>query len=408
MNKTLVIFTHGAPYANGENAFLMPELPLLAERFQRVLLVPDCHKSDTEPPRLPQNVDVCTFRHQHKRNRFLALLCGLLSFKWLSECSCIFSRTKFLALLEYIAEVEDFKGYFRSLVRRLDLDIPNTLFYTFWMTHESSGLAELTEENPRMSFVTRAHGYDLYDYRVLYRSRRYRRMTLRTAKGVFCCSKDGARYLNKHYPGHAGKVQVAYLGFNASYGEPCAFAQNANVLRLVTVANLVPVKQHVKFICALQTYARRHPKIKIVYDIIGEGPERDNIVKAIEPKIKNLAIELLGQQPHDKVLSRYTTTMYDLFVLPSQSEGLSVAVMEAMAYGIPALVTKVGGMPELVVGGDTGFLISKEFLEDEVCLSLEMYVKSDKQLLRSRARQIVAECFNESSCRREFVEAICI
>jgi L-malate glycosyltransferase len=47
----------------------------------------------------------------------------------------------------------------------------------------------------------------------------------------------------------------------------------------------------------------------------------------------------------------------DIFVLPSRSEGFSNALLEAMSFGLPCVVTRVGGNPEVVVDGETGFLI---------------------------------------------------
>lgn len=49
--------------------------------------------------------------------------------------------------------------------------------------------------------------------------------------------------------------------------------------------------------------------------------------------------------------------LIDVFVLPSLSEGLSLAILEAMAAGKPVVATQVGGNPELVLDGETGFLV---------------------------------------------------
>ncbi len=53
-------------------------------------------------------------------------------------------------------------------------------------------------------------------------------------------------------------------------------------------------------------------------------------------------------------------SVLDAFVLPSLSEGLSLALLEAMASGKPVVATAVGGTPELVDQGQTGFLVSSE------------------------------------------------
>ena len=50
-------------------------------------------------------------------------------------------------------------------------------------------------------------------------------------------------------------------------------------------------------------------------------------------------------------------TAFDVFCLPSLYEGLPVALLEAMALGVPTVATGVGGVPELIKDGDTGLLV---------------------------------------------------
>ena len=65
------------------------------------------------------------------------------------------------------------------------------------------------------------------------------------------------------------------------------------------------------------------------------------------------AVHLLGRRADmPEVL-----TMLDVFVLPSESEGMSNAILEAMAMGLPVVVTSVGGAPEVVEEGRSGFLV---------------------------------------------------
>jgi glycosyltransferase involved in cell wall biosynthesis len=85
--------------------------------------------------------------------------------------------------------------------------------------------------------------------------------------------------------------------------------------------------------------------------VVGDGPER----RSLELLAKNLTnVTFVGQVPPAGVsdyLQRART-----FVLPSFSEGSPNVVLEAMAHGVPTIATEVGGIPDLIQHGETGFL----------------------------------------------------
>ena len=64
-----------------------------------------------------------------------------------------------------------------------------------------------------------------------------------------------------------------------------------------------------------------------------------------------------GALPHGEVLRYYRTHPVDLFVLVSSREGLPVSVMEALSFGVPAVVTDVGGCTELIRDGENGYVL---------------------------------------------------
>jgi glycosyltransferase involved in cell wall biosynthesis len=88
--------------------------------------------------------------------------------------------------------------------------------------------------------------------------------------------------------------------------------------------------------------------------LVGDGPERS----ALESRALQLGIgphiEFLGlRRDISQILSRF-----DVFVLPSLREGLPNAVLEAMAWGLPVVATRVGGVPEVVTASETGLLVA--------------------------------------------------
>ena len=87
--------------------------------------------------------------------------------------------------------------------------------------------------------------------------------------------------------------------------------------------------------------------------IVGEGPDRAELESEIGRLGIGDRVHLLGERRDvPELLARA-----DVFVLSSASEGMPVSVLEAMAAGLPVVGSKVGGIPELVVDGETGLLV---------------------------------------------------
>jgi glycosyltransferase involved in cell wall biosynthesis len=126
-------------------------------------------------------------------------------------------------------------------------------------------------------------------------------------------------------------------------------------------ARLVAVKGHHCLIAASSLLARRGAAFELW--LAGEGPERASIERQVTSLGLGRAVRLLGTVPHDELMQLYRERRADCVVLPSLDlgqglhEGLSVALVEAMAHGIPAIGTCTGGLPELL-GGGAGVLVA--------------------------------------------------
>lgn len=120
------------------------------------------------------------------------------------------------------------------------------------------------------------------------------------------------------------------------------------------VGSLYPVKGHKYLLEAVPTILKTYPRTTFI--IIGRGElevalKEETARLGLEPKVRFLGL----RQDVPRLLA-----LMDVFVLPSLSEGLSMALLEAMAAGKPAVATNVGGNPELVVQGETGLLVPSE------------------------------------------------
>jgi glycosyltransferase involved in cell wall biosynthesis len=120
--------------------------------------------------------------------------------------------------------------------------------------------------------------------------------------------------------------------------------------KVVVVANLRPEKGHDLLIDASVDILRAVPDA--TFDIVGSGSELEPLLARAHARGVAAAFRFLGHQ--DDVPEQLADA--DIFVLPSRSEALPNAVLEAMATGLPIVTTAVGGMLELIEHGRTGLL----------------------------------------------------
>lgn len=111
---------------------------------------------------------------------------------------------------------------------------------------------------------------------------------------------------------------------------------------LVTVARLSEVKNHAGLLRAVAAAKDQVEHLRLL--VIGDGPLREDLKSLADKLGLNGIVEFLGER--SDVGSWLQSS--DVFVLPSNSEGLPISVLEAMAAGLPLLVTAVGGMTEMV------------------------------------------------------------
>ncbi len=115
------------------------------------------------------------------------------------------------------------------------------------------------------------------------------------------------------------------------------------------VSNLRPVKR-IDDVIKIFAKILKHQKAKLI--VIGDGPERDKAVNiALELGVRHQIIFMGKSNDIEKILC-----FSDLFLLPSEKESFGLAALEAMAHGVPVISTNTGGLPEVNIQGESGYL----------------------------------------------------
>jgi len=151
-------------------------------------------------------------------------------------------------------------------------------------------------------------------------------------------------------PDHWDKLRIIHCGV-----DPDRYAKGARPDRptLLFVGRLAGVKGVPVLFEALQTVVQDHPDLQL--RLIGDGPERAKLEATAKDMGLAENLEFCGYQSQAAVAEALATT--DVFVLPSFAEGVPVVLMEAMASEVPVVTSRVAGVPELVVDGQSGLLL---------------------------------------------------
>ncbi len=108
--------------------------------------------------------------------------------------------------------------------------------------------------------------------------------------------------------------------------------------------------------------------------LIGDGPERPAIEKLCRELASCDSIRFLGKQEAiEEILS-----VCDLFIMPSETESFGLAALEAMACQVPVISTNSGGMPELNIHGETGYLSDVGDVDDMAAHAIDLLTDESK------------------------------
>lgn len=154
-------------------------------------------------------------------------------------------------------------------------------------------------------------------------------------------------------------------------------------------------KGHQELFGALALLRERQPFRAL---IVGGGRRQAEMAQLVTELGIDHLVHFLGNRTD---VPRLLAAM-DLFVLPSHSEGVSLAVLEAMAAGLPVIVSRVGGLPEIVHDGDTGLLIPPRDVQALAAALKRLLADPDwARSLGQRGRDYVREHFSRDRLRRD-------
>jgi len=172
-------------------------------------------------------------------------------------------------------------------------------------------------------------------------------------------SKDLESYLVEAVGIDRRKVIQLYNGVDIARFKSKEYDKNGSkreVLRIGTVGRLQAEKDQATLIQAFNICLEvmtNKSGLDMRLSLIGDGPDRASLEDTVQKLGIQDSVDFLGAR--DDVPRQMSAL--DIFVLPSKGEGISNTILESMASGLPVIATAVGGNPELVVEGKSGYLV---------------------------------------------------
>lgn len=409
--KNIIIITSAFPFPPGEQ-FLEDEIIYWGKTsyFDEITILPFSAAGKARD--LPKGIKVDTSLAKKRLKKCYRFFCCIkFAFSaYLYKEILFMIKTKKIKLKNIISlfacastTLQVFKHLKSTVSKQKDIDC----IYSYWNDATAYGAALAKKEGIIKNVVSRAHGFDVYEERRINGYMPLKRQFAKYFDSIFVLSESAKTYMHETYGIPLNLLHVSRLG--VPLPEKIALPSKSGRLNIISVSSCVSVKRIDKIIEAIAKLADSNPYIHINWEHIGDGPlfkKLDGLAHLeLFPK-KNVSFRFHGLISNSAVKSFYSKNQIDVFINTSESEGIPVSIMEAMAAGVLPIAPNVGGVSDLV-SNEFGILLSDNPTIDEIASAFgDMVIKSKKSEMRVLARAKIECDFNSDKNYPVFINEL--
>jgi glycosyltransferase involved in cell wall biosynthesis len=267
----------------------------------------------------------------------------------------------------------------------------------------SSGASMVVSQLLDLPFTVTAHAFDIYSQK-----NDLLNLTTSLADRVITISEYNKQaILDRNKFLDSNKIEVIRCGIDLDLFLPKSEISDNQILQITSVGSLIEKKGHEYLISACAKLAAKGVDFRCV--IVGEGHLRNSLQALIEELKLEDMVTLVGAQAQTWVRDRLSRT--DMFVLAcvvegeGERDGIPVAMMEALATGIPVISTTVSGIPELIKHEKTGLLVPQRNV-DALTDAIACMAQSDElaQFVSQEGRSVIEKEYDISKNVSRLIE----
>lgn len=315
----------------------------------------------------------------------LKLLDGIKEFffpKILKSFLIHFKMIKYIKSKKIIELGKNIYSYLLALSILRNVDIKNDdMVFSYWLTR-SSLIAFYLNKLIGIKYICQGHGSDIYIY-----PPEKTKEILDNSEVVITVANNNKKFLCKKYDISEEKIKVFRLGVSNDFYNQILekhkhkkYKQNDGKIRFITVARYETVKGIDLLLEAINLLvSSKKIDHNVEFNIFGDGSKFEDYKNYIEKNDlkdyvnlngwinrKNLAVELVKA---------------DCYILPSRSEGLPVALMEACAAALPIIATNVGSVSEIAIN-EYNAIICKDVNASSISESIYKFINFNKEKIK--------------------------
>ncbi|ANQ54634.1 hypothetical protein BG95_04920 [Thermosipho sp. 1063] len=297
------------------------------------------------------------------------------------------SRQKYLKSLKYVFDknpkefLRNLYSYFMalSILRNVKLE-KSELIFSYWLSRATIIAYYINILNGN-NFICQGHGSDIYIYPP-------QKKILEKAKFILTVSEKNRKFLIKKYSLIPEKVKVFRLGVSINFYNKLEnqkkTKKNSNIKQFLSISGYTPVKGIDILLKAIYNLVYKKNIKNVRFKIFGKGKHYRKYLKSIKKYKLEKFVELNPWLTRNKIPRELLNA--DCFILPSRSEGLPVALMEACAASLPIIATDVGGVSEIAVDNYNAILV-KNLTPESLSIAIETFLNLNQNKINKMKKK---------------------